>query len=292
MSKECYQDFAFKPATLAIIEIADKIMVEYAADGYDLTLRQLYYQFVARDIIPNSQREYKRLGDMISNGRLAGLLDWDNLVDRTRVLYGTPTYSGPKSFLDRKVEGYALDTRQDQDYHIECWVEKEALRQVLQRACMPLDVDYFACKGYVSQSAMYRAAERMKWAEDEGKETVILHLGDHDPSGIDMSRDIQERLHLFGCHTQVNRIALTMEQVDELNPPPNPAKLTDSRCEKYIAEYGDESWELDALEPQYIRDLIDEHVDSLTDLDRRNVWLDRQEQERESIREFADTFEE
>lgn len=85
--------------------------------------------------------------------------------------------------------------------------------------------------------------------KDHRERRVILHLGDHDPSGIDMTRDISDRLELFGADVEVKRIALNWDQIDEFTPPPNPAKLSDSRAGAYIAEYGDESWELDALEP-------------------------------------------
>jgi hypothetical protein len=97
---------------------------------------------------------------------------------------------------------------------------------------------------------------------NDSQRTVILHLGDHDPSGIDMTRDILERLQGFlgyhGCADSLTlyRIALNMDQVEEHNPPPNPAKLTDSRCAGYMDQYGDESWELDALRPDVLIELI------------------------------------
>ena len=90
---------------------------------------------------------------------------------------------------------------------------------------------------------------------------VINQIGDHDPSGIDMSRDIQERLNnLFGAEVELKRIALNMKQIEAYNPPPNPAKLTDTRCQKYISLYGRQSWELDALEPSVLNQLITYNV--------------------------------
>jgi hypothetical protein len=80
-----YKDFNFRSASLSVIELANSIIAEYQAQGYDLTLRQLYYQFVARGIIPNSDAEYKKLGSVINDGRLAGLIDWDSITDRTRL---------------------------------------------------------------------------------------------------------------------------------------------------------------------------------------------------------------
>lgn len=94
---------------------------------------------------------------------------------------------------------------------------------------------------------MWSAAQRFI-SQDYRDNRVIIHLGDHDPSGIDMTRDIQERLQMFGADVYVKRVALTMNQIGTYNPPPNPAKITDSRASKYIDEYSNESWELDALE--------------------------------------------
>ena len=124
---------------------------------------------------------------------------------------------------------------------------------------------------------MYAAAQRMIAAESASKKTVVLHLGDHDPSGIDMTRDIQDRLYdIFCSEAEVKRIALTMSQIKKYNPPPNPAKMSDTRAREYIAEYGTESWELDALPPKVIHTLIKDTVDEYTDKEKRQVRLDEQ----------------
>ncbi|KKK48671.1 hypothetical protein LCGC14_3142790, partial [marine sediment metagenome] len=127
------------------------------------------------------------------------------------------------------------------------------------------DVDYFACKGYISQSEMYRAAQRTFDNQDH----VIIHLGDHDPSGIDMTRDISDRFGVFeSTNYQVIRIALNMDQVEHYGPPPNPAKITDSRYGDYIAKYGPSSWELDALDPDVLVELITATVEKYIDPDQ------------------------
>lgn len=139
---------------------------------------------------------------------------------------------------------------------------------------------------------MWRAGRRFKRQEQSGKDcTVLLHLGDHDPSGIDMTRDIQDRLNMFGSQVNVKRIALNMKQVEEYQPPPNPAKTTDSRYESYRDEYGDDSWELDALDPRIITTLITDQISSYTDQDKRDSLIDKQEAERQQIRELVDNWE-
>lgn len=259
-----YIDKNFQGSSLELIDYADQICEEYMAEGYVLTLRQLYYQLVARGLIPNNIRSYKRLGNVVSDARLAGLLDWKALEDRTRKSERLALWNGPQDALDALADQYHIDLWQGQETYVEVWVEKEALAAVVERACDAIDVRYLACKGYVSQSEMWGAGQRI--ARARKPHTVIFHLGDHDPSGIDMTRDIRDRLGMFTRNhvrardLEIRRIALNMDQIEELDPPPNPAKTTDSRFWEYRKLFGDESWELDALQPSYINDLIREHV--------------------------------
>jgi len=283
-----YQDLNLRKSTLTVIAKANEIIDEYMAEGYELTLRQLYYQFVARGLSENREREYKRLGSVLSDGRLAGKIDWNAIVDRTRQIKENSHWEDPSEILQSATDSYALDTRKGQSTYIEVWVEKEALAGVLERACKPLDVSYFSCKGYVSQSAMWRAARRI--IRQDSDKAIILYLGDCDPSGVDMSRDIQDRLELFAADCCVERIALNFDQIDEYNPPPNPAKVTDSRYANYIEEFGNESWELDALDPRIINDLITKKVNSLTDIKKRKALIQQQESQREKLQAIADNF--
>ena len=253
MTKIAYINKTFQKQTLDIINQANEIIEEYQADDLDLTLRQLYYQFVSRALIANKQSEYKRLGSIISDGRLAGLIDWNAIEDRTRALKGNDHWEDPGHIIRSASWGFRLDHWAGQDHYVEVWIEKEALVGVIDDICRKLDVNFFACKGYVSQSEMWSAAQRFEYYDNP----VIIHLGDHDPSGIDMTRDIFDRHELFlGDHIKVERIALNMDQVEEFKPPPNPTKLTDTRSNNYIPIYGSECWELDALEPKYLRELI------------------------------------
>lgn len=277
MAKICYVPKNFQGKSLEIIEKANTIIEEFAARGFDLTLRQLYYQFVSRAWLENTQKSYSRLGTIINDGRLAGLVDWDAITDRTRNLKGLSTWESPQEIIDASAISFRIDKWEDQDYHVEVWIEKDALVGVIQRVCNSQQVDYFSCRGYTSQSEMHGAAMRLKNYERNGQDTIIIHLGDHDPSGIDMSRDIQERLNLFGSTAEVRRIALNMNQVRQYNPPPNPAKLTDTRARSYITEYGHESWELDALDPTTMANLIRDEILSIRDADK---WKAKQTEQR------------
>jgi hypothetical protein len=286
-----------------VIEKANGIIRDYGRQGYDLTLRQLYYQFVARDWFPedrkfvevngkwvrheagtiNAEPNYKWLGEILNDGRLAGRVDWSAIVDRTRNLDGGPYDQGdPGDFIRRVGRGYTLNPWVDQPVHVEVWIEKDALEGIAERACRPRRVPYFSCRGYVSQSVMWEAAQRLGEHVENGKQVAVIHLGDHDPSGIDMTRDIEARLHEFsGTESiEVRRIALTMAQIRKFRPPPNPAKVGDSRSPAYVKEYGDKSWELDALEPQMMVDLIRDTVDEYVEF---GLWEDQMEEEKRRV---------
>lgn len=280
MPKIVYVRKKFHRSSLEMIETANGIIEQYRAQGFDLTLRQLYYQLVSRDIIPNKDTEYKRLGEIISDARLAGLVDWTAIVDRTRNVRSNSHWDEPSDIIHSAAASFAIDKWDTQDHRIEVWVEKDALVGVIGRICERLDVPYFSCRGYTSQSEMWAASQRLLSYRRDEQTPVIVHLGDHDPSGKDMTRDIFDRLELFMGGIEVKRIALNYDQIEQYNPPPNPAKVTDSRFAAYQSEFGDESWELDALEPTVISDLIEDVVLELRDEDAWNEQMAIQERGR------------
>ncbi len=263
-----YKEHTFIDRTLQMIDWANDLIVDYAEQGLSLTLRQLYYRFVAADLIENTPRSYDRLGGIINNARLAGLMDWDAIEDRGRELESEPHWDTPGEIIESCARAFAFDKWEGQEYRVEVWVEKQALEGVVAQAAEPLDCAYFACKGYTSQSEMWRAAQRFEEYIEQDQKPVIIHLGDHDPSGIDMTRDIEDRLNeLFGVEVEIQRIALNMNQIRKHRPPPNPAKTTDSRFKQYVVQYGHESWELDALEPATLRELIQDAIGEYIDID-------------------------
>jgi hypothetical protein len=277
MPKICYVSKQFSNGSQNIIDKANQIIDEYAGLGFDLTLRQLYYQFVSRGLIANKDTEYKRLGSIINDARLAGLIDWDAITDRTRNLRSLSHWDTPGDIIYSAAKSYHIDRWDSQEYRVEVWIEKDALVGVIEGVCNEFDVPYFSCRGYTSQSEMWVAAQRLLRYIEAGQTPMIFHLGDHDPSGKDMSRDITDRLELFTSEDlEFSRLALNMDQVELYNPPPNPAKITDSRAQGYILEYGDESWELDALEPTVIAGLIRNAITNVLD---DGAWTEASEKE-------------
>lgn len=273
----------------ALVTKANQIINDYREQGYTLTLRQLYYQFVARDLIENSERSYKNLGNIISKARDAGLIDWSAIEDRNRSFNTFWTDEDSLNVIEDTPRQIRFDQWARQDTYVEVWVEKEALGNVISRACDQFLVPHMSCKGYLSSSEAYRAGKRFERAHMEGKDLVLIHLGDHDPSGIDMTRDNDERLELYSCFSDVDvrRIALNMNQVEQYTPPPNPAKITDSRAKDYIKKFGRTSWELDALEPQVIEDLITKEIKGLINFDTWHEVEELEYEEKEKLRRLS-----
>lgn len=291
MPRICYEPKEFRPAQLKLIGKANQILEAYAEKGFDLTVRQLYYQFVSQNIIPNKVTAYDNLSVLISNARIAGLLDWHHIVDRTRHVIGHQHFDRPSGVLEAAAKKYATDRWANQDHYVEVWVEKNALIGVLNGICSELDVKHFATVGYNSQTAMWNAAQRLLTQKGKGKEVHIIHLGDHDPSGMDMSRDIFSRLSMFTYgKVHVQRVALNMPQIEKYNPPPQPGKVTDSRFVEYQTKYGDESWELDALTPEVIVDIIERAVLQYRDDDRWNEAVQKEERGKKTLATLLDNF--
>lgn len=303
MPRICYIEKKFSTEHLELIGTVNGVINDYRAQGYDLTLRQIYYQLVAHDLFPddrkftwtgskwvrdpegtkNADPNYKWLGGIIDDGRLAGLIDWQAIIDRTRNLKELSHWDEPSDIIQSAAQSFKIDKWKDQECRVEVWVEKDALVGVVGQVCERWDVPYFSCRGYTSSSEMWVASQRLKRHSRGGQTPIIIHLGDHDPSGKDMTRDIDDRLRLFMGGLEVNRIALNMDQIEQYNPPPNPAKITDSRAKRYIEEFGDESWELDALEPSVIDGLIDEQIQQIIDIYLWEEVCEAEEKERQHL---------
>ncbi|MBU2527557.1 MAG: hypothetical protein KKC03_13250 [Bacteroidetes bacterium] len=295
MPKIAYTPKRFGADALALVAAANRVIEEYQADDLRLTLRQLFYQLVSAATIPNDLRTYKRLGSVISDARLAGLVDWSAIEDRDRELHTLGHWESAESILRTCARQFRVDRWVGQPFRPEVWVEKNAMLNVLERACEPLDVPYMSCKGYPSQTALWESAQRMMEHLEVNQVPVVVHLGDHDPSGIDMTRDITDRISLFlNYHghksIRVDRVALNMDQVEQYSPPPNPAKMTDSRFEGYMAEFGESSWELDALNVRVLVDLIQGHVRGLMDPDLYDERGDLERVHKEGLSAASDRW--
>lgn len=273
MTYLCYVEKKFSAESSELLRQSNIIIDEYAKQGLKMTLRQLFYQMVTKNVFANDDRNYKKLGDVISDGRLAGLISWDAIEDRTRFVRGRYYFNGPKQCVLQARNSYMIDRWAGQPFRPIVGIEKDALIGVIEEICHELCVDYTSFRGYSSQSELWRLGQRFANDYRRGQQPIVFHLGDHDPSGLDMTRDLAERLSLFaGTQVQVVRLALNKAQVEQYSPPPNPAKLSDVRAAAYVAEHGYSSWELDALKPNVLANLIRSNILKLRD---EKLWEER-----------------
>lgn len=290
MAVELFIPKVFTKAHEWVIRQANQIIAEYAAQGYTLTLRQIHYQFVSRDLYENTQANYKRLGNILDAARKAGLVDWDAIEDRTRGLRRIPVWDSPEDGVKHLHERFKLDPWDEQPvlHRIEVWVEKDAAVGIVQPTCDALRIPYFSCRGYSSSSGLYEAGKRLASYHAAGYRTMILYLGDHDPSGVQMTEVSQERADMYARHEiDFRRIALTLPQIEEFAPPPNFVKETDSRTKWYIDRFDtEECWELDALKPKIVDEIIRAEVEPLIDTEAWDKTMEKEKAAREVLSEI------
>jgi len=249
-----------------------------------MTLRQLFYRLVSKHVFPNNLNSYKKLSKMLVKARELGEVPDRYLEDRTRTTIGGDSgFESPGDFISTYTnwfksswERFTMPLWANQPQRIEVWVEKDALSRLCSEVSEGFNVITCPSKGYSSYSYVKRAVRRMD--DDYGtKEVVILYFGDYDPSGVDIERDLGDRLERYGAvDVEVKRIALTLDQIREYNLPPFPAKSSDPRLAKFIADTGGtDAVELDALEPNVLQDLIRE---AITDHIDAQLWSERQKE--------------
>jgi hypothetical protein len=271
------------------------IVSSFMHKGIKLTNRQLYYQLVAANIIPNTDKIYKRVCTFITDARYAGLIDWSAIEDRGRVPEKHAEWNNVSELIDSAIYSYRLPRWSDQDNYVELFCEKEAMGSVLKPIADKYHIYFGTNKGYSSAVTIYDLAKRLKSSIEAGKKCVVLYMGDHDPSGLDMIRDIKERVEEFltegeeytDPEFEVVQLALNMEQIRHYNPPPNPAKITDPRATWYISEHGKTSWELDALNPEVLRDIAEAGVQEHIDIDKYNKWVRKEDEHKRELKVFA-----
>jgi hypothetical protein len=280
------------------------IVNEYQQEGYVLTLRQLHYQLVTNNWIVNHDSAYKKLGGILDDCKYAGIIDWDNIEDRGRIPYIPYYVQDVESALNDTIDQYRINRQKGQEVYIELWTEKDALSAILKRSTEKYHIQLVVNKGYTSSSAIYRAYQRCLYKIIGDQRVIILYFGDHDPSGLDMVRDIRERLQfmfLNGNHSdmfgdihdveavfEVLPIGLTMEQIRDYDLPPNPTKLTDSRANGYIEKFGKTCWEVDALRPQTLTSIIEYNIENIINMEQYEEMLIEENRGIEELKSLID----
>ena len=273
------------------------IFDEYRDQGFVLSVRQVFYQFVSRTWEVNDKNAYTRIGDTIKKGRLEGVLDWDMIEDRSRTLHDVDHWSSPAEYVRAAGYGYSLDYWQWQDHAPLVLIEKDALIGVIENVCKELRLPYMGLHGFNSTSMNRVVSERLKQAIEQDRKPIVFHLGDHDPSGLSATEALRKTLALMARQpVEVVRLALNsdqgpVDQIKKYKPPPNMLKdedeIKDTRYPKYLAEYGPEMWELDALEPRVICELIRKATDRIIGLNDWERAIDREQTGQDAIAKIA-----
>ena len=278
-----------RPNTRNLLDNITKVLDDYEEQGYKLTLRQLYYQLVSGDILENKVQNYAKLSRILTDARLCGLVDWDIIEDRIRIPQRPGQWDSINQIVNSAMNQYRKDRHYSQENYVEVWVEKDALSGILQPITEKYHLNLMVNRGYSSITAMWNASQRFQEQLDNDKNCHIIYLGDHDPSGLDMIRDIKDRMSTFQIdNLTVNQIALTSTQIKKYNPPPNPAKENDPRAKCYIEEFGNVSWELDALKPQVLTILLESEIKKLINLELYKEIILEEDREKGQLEEFVE----
>ena len=284
----------------ALLDKIINIVKEYKEQNITLTARQLYYQLVSKDIIPNAIEIYKRITKFLTDARYGGYLDWQMIEDRGRVPEKHAEWDDVASLIESAVQSYRLSRWGDQDEYIELYCEKQSLDSVFKPTADYWHIYYGCDKGYSSASTVYDLAKRIKDQIESGRICTVLYFGDHDSSGLDMIRDIRDRVTEFLTKGDdalnpidtdelfsVQQVALNLEQVRQYHPPPNPTKITDPRAKGYIEKWGQNQWEVDALNPTILRDLTEKAILEHINLEKYQAVVEQEKEEIEKLREFG-----
>jgi len=276
--------------SLTLIEEVRKVIEGY---NFPLTLRQIYYQLVAKQIIHNLQKYYAKLSRLCVIGRDMGYLSEDSFADRLRELQKPSSWTDLSDFGDTVKSAYQKDKWINQDNYIEVWTEKDALRGVISPITDKWDVGLLVVRGQVSRTAIYEAYQRYREKQDEGKKCYLFYFGDFDPSGLSIFNSLRERISSFGdglLSINFERIALTPEQINEYNLPQDPAKKSDPNYNRFMAEYGDNVVELDSLPPNVLRNLVDDSIKENLNIKKLEQVLKTEKEEREKLSNFLEAL--
>lgn len=268
----------------AATERFHEAIVTIVAEYNRLSVRQLFYQLVARGEIAKTEKEYGRVSEASVQLRLGGAVPYRKFADDSRTRKEIYTSKGLGDALESAHGHYRRNYWLDQPAHVEVWCEKAALSGVINPVCSRYGVPYVATRGFASLTLRYETGQAFK---ESGKQAVVLYFGDHDASGQTMSANLETELRLFYPDVRVVRVALNPDQIADLRLPTRPGKRTDTRHAAFSAEFGDASVELDAMPPNLLEALVDDAIAGQID---RDAWARLQlieEKERQSLADLA-----
>jgi hypothetical protein len=244
--------------TLNLINAAKEILAAFRP----MTVRQVYYQLVSRQVIKNNRSEYQAVSKALVQARQEGIIPWEWLEDRLRRPRSVGMWDDLADFSEAAVRAYRRDVWATQENYLEVWLEKDALSGIFESILNTYGVTLNVGRGYDGWDSIYHAAMRFGRRDN----TAILYFGDLDPSGEDMVRSLKERLGFFGCRPEIIKCALNPDDVKRYTLPPAFTKTTDTRSAAYIKEFGDMAVELDALPADVLETRLKNEVEARLDM--------------------------
>lgn len=219
-----------------------------------------YKLFIAKLIASMATGEMAKVYRLLKLAREHGIIPWEWIVDETRELERVSTWGDPAAYARAVARSYRRDFWNQQPVRVEVWSEKGTVRGVLQPVLDEYAVGFRVMHGFSSATAIYDVCQ-----DDDSRELIALYVGDFDPSGLFMSEvDLPKRLAAYdGNHVKLRRIALTRVQVANLPSFPATDKRKDPRYKWFRANHGDRCWELDAMDPNDLRDCVEDHIKAL-----------------------------
>jgi hypothetical protein len=240
------------------LELIDA-MYEIAEECQPITGRGIGYKLFARGLIASMAiGEMQKVYRLLKEARERDIIPWEWIVDETRELEKVSTWKDPKAYVREVRRSYRRDFWNDQPQRVEVWSEKGTIRGVLQPVLDEYGVGFRVMHGFGSATAIHAAAD-----DYDGRDLVVLYVGDYDPSGLCMSEvDLPNRLERYdGDHVELERIALTRDQLAGLQSFPAADKAKDKRYAWFVKHYGKRCWELDAMDPNTLREIVEAKID-------------------------------
>ena len=261
--------------TQNIIDQAYEILAAY----HPMTVRQVYYQLVSRQVVENTRSRYQAVSDALVEARLEGTIPWAWIEDRLRrPRYGS-MWDDLTAFAETARRAYKRDVWATQECHLEVWLEKDALSGIFEDVLSGYGVTLNVGRGYDGWSSIRNAADRFQSYDD----VTVLYFGDFDPSGEDMVRSLRDRLAQLGSTPDIEKVSLTLEDIGRYSLPPNFTKATDTRRHAFVAKNGDVSVELDALRVDVLRNRLITEVELCMDMDALRKVHEQEDSERKQL---------
>ncbi|MQA92690.1 MAG: hypothetical protein GEU90_21115 [Gemmatimonas sp.] len=263
-------------------------MYEVAESTQPITGRGVGYKLFSMGLIPSmSTKSMKQVYRLLKIARERGVIPWEWIVDETRSLEKRASWSDPADYVRAVRRSYRLDFWEHQDVDVELWSEKGTVRGVLAPVLDEYGVGFRVMHGFSSATSVHDVA--CEWRD---RPLIILYVGDFDPSGLYMSKhDLPDRLERYGGDLVIlKRIALLSDDLDDLPSFPAASKAKDSRHNWYVRYFGSQCWELDAMDPNDLRDRVRDSIVKEIEPEAWDRCVRAQEAEQESLEHLLDAW--